>query len=50
MEVATEWKYPTSGIDLLKAYPDFEGHVTSNKASNLDWYQANKRVEGKTYP
>lgn len=50
MEVATEWKYPTSGIDLLTAYPDFEGHVTSNKASNLDWYQANKRVEGKTYP
>ena len=50
MEIATEWKHPKSGIDLLKAYPDFEGYVTSNKKSSLDWYQANKRVDGKIYP
>lgn len=50
MEVGTEWKHPYSGVDLLKAYPDFEGHITSNKENNLDWYQATKRVSGKTYP
>ncbi len=50
MEVGTEWKHPYSGVDLLQAYPDFEGHITSNKADNLDWYQAAKRVNSKTYP
>ncbi len=50
MEVGTEWKHPYSGVDLLQAYPDFEGHITSNKLDKLDWYQAAKRVNGKTYP
>lgn len=50
MEVGTEWKHPNSGIDLLEAYPDFEGHISSNKASNLDWYQTDNRVNGKIYP
>jgi len=50
MEVGTEWKHPYSGVDLLQAYPDFEGHITSNKADNLDWYQEDNRVNGKTFP
>ncbi len=50
MEVATEWKHPRSGVDLLKAYPDFEGYVTSNKASNTDWYQTENRVDGQIFP
>ena len=49
MEVGTEWQHPSSGIDLLEAYPDFAEHIESNKASNLDWYQSAKRVNGKTY-
>jgi len=49
MEIATEWKHPQSGIDLLKAYPNFENYVTSNKANNLDWYQVSERVEGQIY-
>jgi LruC domain-containing protein len=50
MEIATEWKHPTSGVDLLSAYPDFEGYVTSNKTENLDWYQSDKRVKSKIFP
>lgn len=49
MEIATEWKYPTSGTDLLKAYPYFEGYVTSNKLENLDWYDVDKRVDANVY-
>ncbi|OUS40815.1 hypothetical protein A9R00_04165 [Oleispira antarctica] len=50
MEVATQWKHPRSGVDLLKAYPDFEGYVTSNKALNDDWYQSENRIDGKIFP
>lgn len=50
MEVATEWKHPRSGVDLLKAYPDFEGYVTSDKALNNDWYQSDNRIDGKIFP
>lgn len=49
MEIATEWKHPTSGVDLLSAYPDFEGYVTSNKLENLDWYEVDKRVDANVY-
>lgn len=50
MEVATEWKHPLSGVDLLKAYPDFEGYVTSNQALNNDWYQPENNVDGQIFP
>lgn len=50
MEVATQWKHPRSGIDLLKAYPDFEGYITSNKALNNDWYQTENRSDGDIFP
>jgi LruC domain-containing protein len=50
MEVATEWSHPRSGIDLLKAYPNFEGYVTSNKVDNNDWYLEENRNEDKIYP
>ncbi|MEH6449541.1 MAG: LruC domain-containing protein [Oleispira sp.] len=50
MEVATEWKHPRSGIDLLKAYPDFERYVTTNKVENTNWYLEAQRVDNKVYP
>lgn len=50
MEIATEWKHPASGVDLLSAYPDFKDYVMSNKAKNLDWYQEDKRINSEVYP
>jgi LruC domain-containing protein len=50
MEVATEWKHPRSGVDLLKAYPDFEGYVTSNKTLSNDWYQTENRSDNQVFP
>lgn len=50
MEVATSWKHPRTGVDLLKAYPNFRNHIESGKAQDLDWYQEANRVEGKVFP
>jgi len=49
MEIGTQWQHPSSGIDLLEAYPDFAEHIESNKTMKLDWYHSEKRVNGKTY-
>jgi LruC domain-containing protein len=49
MEIGTQWQHPSSGIDLLEAYPDFAEHIESNKTMKLDWYHPEKRVNGKTY-
>lgn len=49
MEIATQWKHPQSGVDLLKAYPDFESFVISNKVDNSDWYKKEKRNEEYIY-
>lgn len=38
LEVPDQWKYPREFMDLLWAYPEFEGFVESNAGENQDWY------------
>lgn len=49
MEIGTEWKHPKTGVDLLKAYPDFKQHILSNKSENNDWYLQKNRNENKVF-
>lgn len=50
MEMATSWKHPKSGVDLLQAYPKFRDHILSNKQEFKDWYQSHRRVDSQVYP
>jgi len=53
MEIGTEWKHPRSGVDLLQAYPLFEGYINSIDTEvvvNDDWYLPDNRADDKSYP
>ena len=49
MEIGTDWKHPKTGVDLLKAYPDFKQHILSNQLENSDWYMPAKRNAEKVF-
>ena len=38
LEIPIEWKYPREFMELLWAYPQFEGFVESNGTENQQWY------------
>ncbi|MEM7003921.1 MAG: LruC domain-containing protein, partial [Pseudomonadota bacterium] len=38
LEIPIEWKYPREYMDLLWAYPQFEGFVESNGTENRQWF------------
>ena len=43
------WSHPEESHDLLQTYPQFESFVTSEGASNLDWYRDENAVNSKLY-
>ncbi|MCL1037454.1 LruC domain-containing protein [Shewanella submarina] len=43
------WEWPKERVDLLKAYPDFEGYATEGDGTNALWYKSDNAVSAQTY-
>lgn len=44
IKLSDDWNYPREYIDILWAYPDFEGWVESSGAEKTDWYQTSDKT------
>jgi len=43
LKIDADWRYPREYIDVLWAYPDYEGWVESAGLSNTDWFMTSDR-------
>lgn len=44
LKINDDWLYPREYIDVVWAYPDYEGWVESSGAEKTDWYQTSQRT------
>lgn len=44
IKVNTRWRHPREYIDIVWAYPDYEGWVESGGGQHGDWYKTSDRV------
>jgi LruC domain-containing protein len=49
VEIGTEWKHPSEYIDLIEGYPQFVDWVTTEGASQKNWYLLEKANKSKLY-
>nr|WP_086938471.1 LruC domain-containing protein [Thaumasiovibrio occultus] len=47
--IYSEWEWPREAVDLLEAYPLFEGYTESGGDDYNDWYKADNGVIQKLY-
>ncbi|WP_185964450.1 LruC domain-containing protein [Aliikangiella marina] len=47
--IGTDWLHPKETVDLLEAYPEFQGWIESGGVTNQDWYLDVKASTDKVY-
>ncbi|MEM7562241.1 MAG: LruC domain-containing protein [Pseudomonadota bacterium] len=43
------WYHPLEWVEILRAYPLFEGYATSSGTENQDWFTNSHSIRSKTY-